>query len=174
MIERKTFKYFAIMLILLTLAACSRNAELNYNARQHLKSGNFEAAVEYAVRSLEIKLSYDKAQQTLQEAYPIATGRRLQNIERLIDSDSEERWGRLVTEYEALNRLYEMVKSLPPMHDPKSGQKIHLETRDIRRDYSTAKTNAAEYHYQRGMNFSISGSDPNTQKAAALEFKEAQ
>lgn len=162
----------AIMLSLL-LCGCSKNVSLYREAKKHYDKGDFEAALDANIRSLLIKPAYDKAQDLLKETYPKAIKKREDSIRKLQSSDSPDRWDSIVPEYQALVRIQDLMQNLPRLVHPKTQETFMYDAYNYRPVLTDAQNNAAEYHYQKGIRLAMQSSEPDIQKEAAKEFKQA-
>jgi len=175
MVRRKF--WLSVVMILLTLicgcATLMQYGKLEGSARRNYQRGNYDLAVLDCVASLKLKPDYAKAQALIKDAFRMAVDAHEGKINELKPSSAKFRWDEIVSEYEALNKLNGAIKSLPPLVDKKTKETIRLEVTDYSQDMSTAKTNAAESHYQEGIFLSQNG-DNDSQKQAAKEFKECE
>ncbi|MDD3563715.1 MAG: hypothetical protein PHR32_08590, partial [Candidatus Cloacimonetes bacterium] len=114
----------ALLLVLITIllvsgfAGCSKNKSLHKKALNYLEKGNYDSATLLAAESLLLKPDYDKAFYTLQEAYPKANQRHLDEISALMSSENNDKWEGILTEYLALDRLHQSIRKLPALSDP--------------------------------------------------------
>jgi TolB-like protein len=163
-----------IVIVALTgLAACSKNKQLYKKANARFEQGDYDAATYLAAESLSLKPDYAKAQGILGQAYPRATQAHLDRISQLKLSDDDSNWVEIVHEYEALKSLHSAVRTLPPLRNPDSGQRISFDLRDYSAELSQARSNAAEYYYQKAIHQSRMDNSRASQKEAAGYFKTA-
>ena len=163
-----------IMLLLVSgFAGCSKNKNLHKKALNFLERGDYDRATMLAAESLLLKPDYDKAIYTLQEAYPKANQRHLDEISALKDSENNDKWEFILDEYTALEKLHRSVRKLPPLSDPHSGVRLIFDSRDYSSDIKEARTNAAENYYQKGIHQSRIDSSRSSQKKAAGFFQSA-
>jgi len=94
-------------------------------------------------------------------------------IQQLESSGGKFKWDRIASEYEALVKLNQTIKSLPTLVDKKTRRLIRFELGDYAEALAETKTNAAEAHYQEGLRLSQK-KGVDFQKQAAKEFKAAQ
>ncbi|HPV15004.1 MAG TPA: CsgG/HfaB family protein [Candidatus Cloacimonadota bacterium] len=166
---------FAVILIIavLILSGCGQNVSLLSQAKKQFKSGNYEAALASNAQSLKLKPDYQKAQELLPQVFQAAVKQRTRNVEKIEASGLDSRWDSLVVEYQALIDIYDTMADLPPMTHPKTKIPFEYEAADYRPQLEESKQNAAEYHYQQGIEWSLKADDPDVQKNAAKEFKAA-
>lgn len=162
------------LLILLTgITACSKNKQLNKKAQSKLSAGDYDSAFYLAAESLRLKPDYDKAQNTLQQAYMLAAQHHWDRISQLNSSSQEDRWIEIVKEYEALQFISHTISKLPPLRNPESGEPIVFDLADYSPELDSAKKNAAEYYYQKGIYQSKMDLSRSSQKQAAGYFQTA-
>lgn len=174
-IMKYNFRFLLLILLsaLLLLSACARNVELNRTAQSYYKRGDYANAVRYAAQSLQLKPNYVKAQNVFRDAYYQVTMDHRQSIRELSDNEDESRWEKLVVHYAAMEEMRSIVTALPPLVHPKTGVRMKLDVFDYTVELKEAQQNAAEYHYQKGIHFSMTGSEAAIQKQAAGHFKQA-
>ncbi len=161
------------LLLLAGCAALSQYGSLERDARQHYQRGNYDQAVFKCAASLRIKPEYDKAQTLIQDAFRAAVNGHRDKIQGLESAGEKFRYDQIVSEYEALVKLNQTIKNLPTLVNKKTKRLIRFELSDYTQVLAEAKTNAAEAHYQEGLQLSQrKGID--FQKRAAKEFKTAQ
>lgn len=164
----------SLVFIVLMLIGCAKNVEYYKQAQKQFNFGEFERAFQTAAQSVQLKPSYVKVHPLIKESYDKAISQREEKIAKLENSTEAAKWDSIVLEYQALDSIQALAKKLPTMRDEKTGFTTDLATKDYSEAWMSARTNAAEYHYQKGMTVQKSGMDPETQKKAAKEFKTAQ
>lgn len=167
------FKYLmpVVFIVLLFVSGCSKNVSLYKKAQKQYNQGNLEAALQANVQSLSLKPGYAKAQDLIKKVFPQLVRVREDKIARLMASDDELKWDKLYKEYTELDGFQTSVQNLPQLRNPKTGEVIYFDFKDYSKNIRESKTNAAEYHYTRGINLARSGNNPDIQKDAAKEFK---
>ena len=172
-------KNHALLLVMIALllvsgfAGCSKNKKLHKKALTFLERGNYDKATMLAAESLLLKPDYDKAFYTLQEAYPKANQRHLDEISALKNSEDEDKWESILAEYMALDELHRTIRKLPALSDPNTGVRLSFDLRDYSSEIKEAKTNTAENYYQKGVHQSMIDSSRSSQKKAAKLFRSA-
>lgn len=162
---------FLIVSVFLLVASCASFMEygkLEDRARKNYLEGDFDSSVFTVVKSLKIEPTYDKAQELVKDVFPKAVDAHIEKINQLKDSNEKFKWDGIVSEYTKLIELNKAAGSLPPLTIKKTKEAIKFEIKDYSVDLSTAKTNAAEAHYQEGVLLSKSGT--STRERAAKEF----
>ena len=179
MVRRKLWlSAVMVSLVIISTLICGCATFMQYgklegNARRNYQCGNYDLAVSDCAASLKLNPNYAKAQALIKDAFRMAVDAHEGKIKGLKSGSAKSRWDDVVSEYEALIKLNYAIKSLPPLVDKKTKEAIKLEVTDYSQDMSTAKTNAAEAHYQEGVLLSQNG-DSDSQKQAAKEFKACQ
>ncbi len=163
--------FLALVLLAVLASACSQNSMLYHEAKRERKAGRYERAYFLVVESLVMKPSNAKAQELLREIYPMALGHREDNLRRILASNDGDRFDRAVAEYTALEKMNIAAKKLPQLRHPKTHIPLKITIPDYSQELNQAKLDAAEYHYQKGIQFSLIANDPQMQRDAAREFK---
>lgn len=163
--------FLALVLLAVFASACSQNSMLYHEAKRERKAGRYERAYFLVVESLIMKPSNAKAQELLREIYPMALGHREDNLRRILASNDGDRFDRAVAEYTALEKMNIAAKKLPLLRHPKTHIPLRITIPDYSQELNQAKLDAAEYHYQKGIQFSLIANDPQMQRDAAREFK---
>lgn len=167
-------KYAALItLLILIMSGCSKNVSLYNQAKKHYKAGDFESALDADARSLMIKPGYVKAQDLLKDIYPKAIKKREDSIKKLKSTSDATMWDQIVPHYTALVWIQDTMADLPRLVHPKTGEVFMYDHQDYRPLLKESQTNAAEYHYQIAIRLAMQSQDPDIQKDAAKEFKQA-
>ncbi len=153
-------------------ATFMKYGKLEESARGNYQRGNYDLAVFDCVAALKLKPDYDKAQALIKDAFRMAVDVHESRIKELNLSSAKFRWDEIVSEYEALIKLHQIVKSLPTLTDKETDEAMKFELTDYTQDLAEAKINAAEAHYQEGIRLS-QNDDIDSHKQAAKEFKAA-
>ncbi len=167
-------KVILILILVATIAGCSKNKQLQNQAQKMLERGNYSRASYLAIASLNLKPDNAHAQATLSEAYHHANQEHLDEIAFLMTRGDDSKWPEIVSEYQALEALQTAVRKLPALRNQDSGQIVRFDLRDYSTELRNARTNSAEYHYQEGIRLSMMSGDRENQKSAAGSFKKAQ
>ena len=167
--------FLTLTIVSLCLTGCAGKAgKLMESAQASYRVNDYEAALRDTVMALKHNPDYDKAQNFAPTFFNAAVEARQRKIKTLESSSDKFRWDGLVAEYKGLIEINTLVKSLPPLVHKKTKQRITFETRDYSTPLRQASEQAAETHYQEGISLAGSGSDAETQKRAAKEFKVAR
>ncbi len=167
--------FLTLVFALLCVTGCAgKHGKLMESAQASYRVNDYEAALRDAVMALKHKPDYEKAQNFAPTFFKAAVEARQNKIKGFQASSSKFRWDGLVAEYKGLIEINRLVKGLPPLIHKKTKQRITFETADYSTPLRQASENAAEVHYQEGIRIADSGSDVETQKRAAKEFKTVQ
>ena len=166
--------FLTLIFVSLCLTGCAgKHGKLMESAQASYRVNDYETALRDAVMALKHKPDYEKAQNFAPTFFNAAVEARQNKIKGLQASSSKFRWDGLVAEYKGLIEINGLVKSLPPLIHKKTKQRITFETSDYSTPLRQASENAAEAHYQEGIRIAKLGSDVETQKSAAKEFRKA-
>lgn len=160
--------------ICLTGCVTSKSGKYMESAQANYRVHNYEGALRNAVSALRINPNYVKAQDFVATYFKAAVKTRLNKIQRLETSTGKFRYDQIVTEYRGLVDINMLVTNLPPLIHKKTKERIIFGITDYSRQLSDASQKAAEVHYQEGIHLAKSGSDVETQKSAAKEFRKAK
>lgn len=162
-----------LTLLILLLSGCSKNVSLYKQANKQYQAGNYEAALFSNASSLKLKPDYQKAQELLPKIFPKAVQSRLDQISKINKANADNKWDLLVPEYEALVKIYDTMEALPRLVHPKTKIPFMYDVKDYNPELQMSKSNAAEYHYQLGLRLMRQSDEPDVQKNASKEFKQA-
>jgi TolB-like protein len=175
MLKKSWPVYFISLLFIVYMVGCAaftKYGQLEKNARKSFEQGQFDTAFNGAVQALQMKPTYNKAQQLLQSSYRSSVTQHENKIESHINSADKFKWDAVVSEYEQLMAMGDKINNLPPLIDSKTKTPVVINTKDYGEQVNIARQNAAEIHYQEGEKLSkIQSLD--SQKSAAKEFKKA-
>lgn len=167
-------KLIVLLLLILSISACSKNKHYSKLSENLYKQGDFHSATLMAIESLKLKPTNIRAQQSLKDAYPRALQAHKSDINQLKAENNPANWPKILKSYEALEHISTMLKSLPKLQDPNSGEIIRFDIYQYNQEIAEAKRESAEYYYKEALHLSRISPDRDTQKKAALTFKEAQ
>ena len=175
MISMKNLLFSSLLTLIcvsLCLTGCAgKHGKLMESAQASYRANDYESALRDAVMALKHKPDYDKAQNFAPTFFNAAVEVRQNKIKNLKSSSNRFRWDGVVAEYKGLIEINTLVKNLPPLIHKKTKQRITFDTQDYSTPLRQASEQAAEAHYQEGIRIADSGSDVETQKRAAKEFK---
>jgi len=131
-------------------AGMMQYGKLEESAREYSNRGNYDQAVFQVVASLKLKQDYDKSQQLIVDVFPRAVEEHLGKIKAAKNSSAKFKWDTVTAEYEALIKVNQAVKSLPPLTNEETKQPIRFDIQDYSQDLVEPRNKAAEDHYQEG------------------------
>jgi hypothetical protein len=111
---------------------------------QQLKKGNFDEAIFTSTNRLQQKSENQKALSVIREAYPLAIDDHKRAIRMFENSQEPFRWEKALAEYQALNRIYDVIS-----HSPVSMREVGV-PQNYAREVETARQLAADERYQAG------------------------
>ena len=162
----------AVLILILGLSfACSKNKAIYRQAARDYKSGELAAALENSVILLQRKPSHAKAQKLIKKAYSGLLAEGEERLAQIQAENPEDIWDRLVDEYRPLVGYQDLVRTVDPLVDPKTGEKYNFEFRDYGEKLTQSRLEAAENHYQKGLAILAASEAPDSQRAAAREFQ---
>ena len=151
-------KFYLFFLSAFIIAACS-------SGKKAYKHGQYDNAVYQSVNRLKSKPSHQKATAILRDAYPMAVQYHQDRIKTMLISNDNARYENIVTEYQALNNLYDQIQLCPAAKKLVITQRYTAELND-------AKVKAAELHYALGQKY-LDKKNKNDAKIAYNEFERA-
>ncbi len=133
-------KYLVIFLIPFILFSCS-------TGKKALQKGNYYTAISKAVERLKSDPDNEKAQQVLQEGYPLAIQWSQEELDIALTSNRAFKWERAINIMRETNHLSELIRSTP------IARKIIIEPKSYTSELNMAFDKAANERYQAGLNF---------------------
>ncbi len=134
----KKLRYLVVFggILTLLLSACG--------AKKYYQSGDYNTAIRLAVKKLRKKPDHMKSMMVLEDAFSAAQNKDLSQINFLKKEGAPENWDKIFIYYGAIKKRQDLVKTLP--HVPTGIKMINVEE-----DMISAKKNAAEYDYAKGV-----------------------
>lgn len=151
-----TTLYFLMFIVL--MAGCKSAAKV-YN------SGNYDEAVNLAVKKLQKKPGDAETMALLQDAYRYAVNDHETRIRQLSNNNNDLKWEWVYNEYASLQRLYHAIQSSPEVRSV-------IQATDYSSYINTYAERAADVRYQRGMTM-MEKNDRTSFKNAYNEFNTA-
>jgi hypothetical protein len=154
-------KQFYILIFLagvFTFYSC-KTANKLYN------KGDYDGAVELAVKKLQKKPNDSELKSLLQDAYRYAVNEKENTIAYLSQSTNELKWEKMYAEYASLQKMYTAIH-----RSPEAGAIVN--TADYSSYLDTYGEKAAEVRLQRGVRL-MDNNDRNSFKNAYYEFQSA-
>ncbi len=174
MIRSKLASLAGIAFLVFLISGCAaftQYGKLEKSARENYLSKNYDRAVFDVVQSLKINPEYDQAQALVKMVVPLAIDDHLSKIQEAKSGTEKFQWDIVASEYVALIKLNEAIKSLPILMNKKTKETIKFEVTNYSKELSEAKNNAAEAHYSEGVLLSKKGT--STRGQVAKEFTTA-
>ncbi len=142
----KTSLLFTILVTL--LVSCSSKHQIE----KALHSGNYDQAIEDALRKLENNKNKERKQDfvvMLKDAYYKAVDRDLKTIEHLKKDANPEHYKAIYENYLDLNARQEAIKPVLPLQV--AGKVVNLKFHNYSNDILTARNNLADFMYDKGL-----------------------
>ena len=136
----KKNKYLLLLIIIITISCAS--------PQKLFIKGNYDAAINKAVKKILKKPNSEEDILTLDKAYKLANERDLERIKYLKTEGNPNTWDEILSHYTSLKNRQANVKRVLPMHV--QGRTINYDYVDYDAEMVRAKANAAEYYYQHG------------------------
>jgi tetratricopeptide (TPR) repeat protein len=130
-------KTVTFIIIATIIASCS-------SGLQQLKKGNFDEAIFTSAERLQKSPDHKKALSVIREAYPLAIDDHKRAIRMFENSQEPFRWEKALSEYQALNRIYDVIS-----HSSVSMREVGV-PQSYTREAETARQLAADERYQAG------------------------
>jgi hypothetical protein len=134
-------------------------------ANKLYNKGDYDGAVELAVKKLHKKPNDAELRSLLQEAYTYAVNEKENTIVNLSQSNTELKWEKMYAEYASLQKMYTAIH-----RSPEAGAVVNAA--DYSSYMSTYAEKAAEVRLQRGLRL-MDNNDRNSFKNAYCEFQAA-
>ncbi len=159
----KRFAPSLIVLILL-LSGCG-------SSKKQLQKGNYDAAVQKAVKQLRKDPSDVKQIDILDQAYRVANDQDNEKVRLLKMEGKPNNWDEIYLVYKALNDRQALVRTITPLNS--NGRTINYPQVDYMPDMVNAKRKAADYYFGHGNELMKSGIKESYRQAYA-EFLRAK
>lgn len=158
------FTFTFILAGLLLLSACK-------SSQKHLQAGEYDLAVDKAVKKLQRKPDSQEDIQVLKIAYPKANEKDLNRIKFLKSEGNNANWDEIYSQYNRLKSRQILVKTVDPLHY--RGKKITFQYKDYDPLIIEAKQNAAAYHYNQAKAL-LERTDRESSRTAYYELLKVQ
>ena len=159
----KRFAPFLFILILL-VSGCG-------SSKKQLQKGNYDAAVQKAVKQLRKDPSDVKQIDILDQAYRIANDQDNEKVRLLKMEGKPNNWDEIYLVYKTLNDRQALVRTVTPLNS--NGRSISYPQVDYMPDMVNAKRKAADYYFGHGNELMKSGIKESYRQAYA-EFIRAK
>ena len=141
------------------------------SSKKQLESGNYDAAIDKAVRELRKNPGSSKDIETLERAMPIVTEQDNERIRFLKMEGRAGSWDEIYLIYKRMNDRQTLVRTVTPIEY--KGRTIQFPYVDYVQEMITAKQKAADYYYAHGQELMKNGSKESYRQAYA-EFLRAR
>jgi hypothetical protein len=147
-----------IFILTILLAGCG-------SSKKQLEKGNYDAAIQKAVKDLRKDPKDTKQIDILSQAYKIANEQDNERVRMLKMEGKPNSWDEIYLVYKALNERQSLVRTLPPLN--MNGRSIEFPYVDYIQDMVNAKRKAADFFYAHGDELMKSGIKESYRQAFA-------
>lgn len=147
-----------IFILTILLAGCG-------SSKKQLEKGNYDAAIQKAVKDLRKDPKDTKQIDILNQAYKIANEQDNERVRMLKMEGKPNSWDEIYLVYKALNDRQALVRTLPPLN--MNGRSIEFPYVDYIQDMVNAKRKAADFYYTHGDELMKSGIKESYRQAFA-------
>ena len=147
-----------IFILTILLAGCG-------SSKKQLEKGNYDAAIQKAVKDLRKDPKDTKQIDILNQAYKIANEQDNERVRMLKMEGKPNSWDEIYLVYKALNDRQALVRTLPPLN--MNGRSIEFSYVDYIQDMVNAKRKAADFYYAHGDELMKSGIKESYRQAFA-------
>jgi hypothetical protein len=154
--------YFIITAII--LSSCG-------SSKKMLEKGNYDAAIQKAVKQIRKKPDSPKDIEALDRAYQVANQQDLERVRFLEREDNPNNYEEVFAIYTRMKNRQSLVRTVLPMN--LNGRTINYEYIDYDAKIISAKRKAAEYYYHSGKNLMNTGTK-ESYRQAHFEMTKAQ
>jgi hypothetical protein len=152
-------KFYTIIIAAFIFYSCKTASKL-------YDQGNYEDAVELAVKKLQKDPDDGETKALLKNAYRFAVEKHEDKVRTLSNSTSDNRYEKIYNEYRQLQNLYEAVQQSPAAAST-------VKAADYSNYLQTYKDKAAEVHYEKGLRWMEDATNKTAFREAYNEFRQA-
>jgi hypothetical protein len=152
-------KLLIIIAATLFMVACKSSSK-------QLESGNYDAALQKSAKKIKKNPGKFEEVDTFNDAYRLAYEKDNTEVNRLKELGDPANWGKIYAIYVRMNKRQDLAASLPSVG-------INYEERDFSGEITTAKDNATEYAYAKGVDLLATNNRFEARKAYE-RFNEAK
>lgn len=153
-----------IFILTIILAGCG-------SSKKQLQKGNYDAAIEKAVKSLRKDPKDVKQIDILTQAYTVANEQDNERVRFLKMEGRPNNWDEIYLVYKALSDRQSLVRTVTPLNN--NGRSVDFPYVDYMPDMVNAKRKAADFYFAHGSELMKSGIKENYRQAYA-EFIRAK
>ncbi|MCB5223884.1 MAG: CsgG/HfaB family protein [Candidatus Cloacimonadaceae bacterium] len=161
----------ALAMMMLLGMACSKTRTEYRQAARDFRKGELESSLNRSVEILSRKPKHSKSQVLLAKTWPRFLFEADERIRKFNALPREQALEFIIPEYEQLIKQQKLLESVHPFINAKTGEQIELELRDFEQTLADAKLEAAEIHYQNGLQILSLNNDPDAHRKAFNEFQ---
>jgi len=125
------------------------------SSKKQLQKGNYDAAIEKAVKQLRKNPSDEKQIEILSQSYKIANEQDNERIRFLKMEGRPDSWDEIYLNYKAMNDRQSLVRSVTPLNS--NGRSVDFPYIDYMPEMVSAKRKAADFYYAHGNELMKSG-----------------
>ncbi|HEY5470248.1 MAG TPA: hypothetical protein VIK07_06980 [Bacteroidales bacterium] len=154
----------SIFIVTIILSGCG-------SSKKQLQRGNYDAAIEKAVKQLRRDASDVKQIDILTQAYKVANDQDIERVRFLKMEDRPNNWDEIYLTYKSLSDRQSLVKTVTPLNY--NGRSVDFPYVDYLPDMVNAKRKAADFYYAHG-NELMKSSIKESYRQAFAEFIRAK
>jgi hypothetical protein len=147
-----------IFILIFILAGCG-------SSKKQLQKGNYDAAIQKAVKSLRKDPTDVKQIDILNQAYKVANEQDIERVRFLKMEGKPNNWDEIYLVYKALNDRQSLVRTVTPLS--MKGRSVDLPYVDYMPEMVNAKRKAADFYYSHGNDLMKSGLKESYRQAFA-------
>jgi hypothetical protein len=148
--------YVLIVLATLLLAGCG-------SSKKQLEHGNYDGAIQKAVKNLRKDPTSEKDIQTLEQAMKVATEQDNERIRYLKIEGKASSWDEIYLIYKRLNDRQALVRTVAPLQY--QGRTVDFPYVDYLSEMAAAKRKAADFYYAHGQELMKNGTKDSYRQA---------
>ena len=171
--------FFLVVVIFSSCGIFTKGYNEYRSAKKFHKKRDYHLATLYASRSLKLNSKNKKALNLFERSYRLAVEEHRSNIMNLEKIEDDSKWPRLYYAYDNLQNLSDELVSLKPIVNLENENapavlryEMDLHAQDYNKELNRIAPLAAEYDYQKGLEYRKK-KDKESQKNAAKAFKSA-
>jgi len=150
------YLFFAVLI----LSGCG-------SSKKQLQKGNYDAAIQKAVKKLMRNPNNPKDIEALDRSYLLANEQDINRIKYLKMEGKPENWEEIVQHYQSLKYRYNTVRPVLPLN--LNGKTINYDNIDYDASIVEAKHNAAEFFFGHGQKL-MANNNKESYRQAYMEF----
>jgi len=154
----------SIFIVTIILSGCG-------SSKKQLQRGNYDAAIEKAVKQLRRDASDVKQIDILTQAYKVANDQDIERVRFLKMEDRPNNWDEIYLTYKSLSDRQSLVKTVTPLNY--NGRSVDFPYVDYLPDMVNAKRKAADFYYAHGTEL-MKSSIKESYRQAFAEFIRAK